>query len=47
MHADGFRFDLAATLARELHDVSRLSSFFDTINFPSSPTLSLMKAARR
>jgi isoamylase len=32
MHVDGFRFDLASTLARELHDVSRLSSFFDTIH---------------
>ncbi len=32
MHVDGFRFDLAATLARELHDVSKLSSFFDTIH---------------
>jgi isoamylase len=32
MHVDGFRFDLAATLARELHDVSRLSAFFDTIH---------------
>ena len=32
MHIDGFRFDLASTLARELHDVSKLSSFFDTIN---------------
>ena len=32
MHVDGFRFDLASTLARELHDVSKLSSFFDTIN---------------
>ncbi len=31
MHIDGFRFDLAATLARELHDVDRLSSFFDLI----------------
>jgi len=31
MHVDGFRFDLAATLARELHDVDRLSSFFDLI----------------
>ena len=29
MHIDGFRFDLASTLARELHDVSKLSSFFD------------------
>ena len=32
MHVDGFRFDLASTLARELHDVSKLSSFFDTIH---------------
>lgn len=32
MRVDGFRFDLAATLARELHDVSKLSSFFDTIH---------------
>ncbi|HEX3986915.1 MAG TPA: glycogen debranching protein GlgX [Acidobacteriaceae bacterium] len=32
MHVDGFRFDLASTLARELHAVSRLSSFFDTIH---------------
>src|SRR5207247_3996369 len=31
MHVDGFRFDLAATLARELHSVDRLSAFFDTI----------------
>ncbi|MEX2535621.1 MAG: glycogen debranching protein GlgX [Trueperaceae bacterium] len=31
MHIDGFRFDLAAALARELHDVNRLSTFFDTI----------------
>ena len=31
MHVDGFRFDLAATLARELHDVDRLASFFDLI----------------
>ena len=31
-HVDGFRFDLAATLARELHDVNKLSSFFDTIH---------------
>ena len=31
MHIDGFRFDLAATLARELHDVDRLSAFFDLI----------------
>ena len=32
MHVDGFRFDLASALARELHAVSRLSSFFDTIH---------------
>ncbi len=31
MHVDGFRFDLAAALARELHEVDRLSSFFDVI----------------
>ena len=31
MHVDGFRFDLASTLARELHDVNRLGSFFDLI----------------
>ncbi len=31
MHVDGFRFDLAATLARELHDVDKLSVFFDII----------------
>jgi glycogen operon protein len=31
MHVDGFRFDLAASLARELHDVDRLGSFFDLI----------------
>jgi len=32
MHVDGFRFDLAATLARELHAVNRLSAFFDIIH---------------
>jgi isoamylase len=32
MHVDGFRFDLAAALARELHAVDRLSAFFDIIN---------------
>jgi isoamylase len=31
MHVDGFRFDLASALARELHDVDRLGSFFDLI----------------
>jgi isoamylase len=41
MHVDGFRFDLAATLARELHDVSRLSAFFDTIH--QDPTLTTVK----
>jgi glycogen operon protein len=32
MHVDGFRFDLAATLAREQHDVDRLSAFFDIVH---------------
>jgi glycogen operon protein len=32
MHVDGFRFDLAAALARELHDVDRLGAFFDIIH---------------
>ncbi len=32
MHIDGFRFDLAAALARELYDVDRLSAFFDIIH---------------
>ncbi len=41
MHVDGFRFDLAATLARELHDVDRLSGFFDIIN--QDPTLADVK----
>jgi isoamylase len=41
MHVDGFRFDLAATLARELHDVSKLSSFFDTIH--QDPTVASVK----
>jgi len=41
MHVDGFRFDLAATLARELHDVDRLSGFFDTIH--QDPTLQDVK----
>lgn len=31
MHVDGFRFDLAAALARELHEVDRLSAFFDLV----------------
>jgi glycogen operon protein len=37
MHVDGFRFDLASTLARELYDVDRLSAFFDIIH--QDPTL--------
>ncbi len=41
MHVDGFRFDLAAALARELHDVDRLSSFFDVIN--QDPIISQVK----
>jgi isoamylase len=40
-HVDGFRFDLAATLARELYDVDRLSSFFDVIH--QDPFLSQVK----
>ncbi|MFD1214013.1 glycogen debranching protein GlgX [Arthrobacter sp. GCM10027362] len=31
MHVDGFRFDLASTLAREFYDVDRLSSFFEMV----------------
>ena len=41
MHVDGFRFDLAATLARELHDVDRLSAFFDIIH--QDPVVSRVK----
>jgi glycogen operon protein len=41
MHVDGFRFDLAATLARELHDVDRLSAFFDLIQ--QDPMVSQVK----
>ena len=41
MHVDGFRFDLASTLARELHDVDRLSAFFDIIH--QDPILSEVK----
>jgi glycogen operon protein len=41
MHVDGFRFDLAATLARELHEVDRLSAFFDIIQ--QDPVLSQVK----
>ena len=31
MHVDGFRFDLASTLAREFYDVDRLSTFFELV----------------
>ena len=41
MHVDGFRFDLAPVLARELHDVDRLSAFFDIIH--QDPTLANVK----
>jgi glycogen operon protein len=41
MHVDGFRFDLASALARELFDVDRLGSFFDTIG--QDPILSQVK----
>lgn len=41
MHVDGFRFDLASTLARELHEVDRLGAFFDVIR--QDPVLSRVK----
>ena len=41
MHVDGFRFDLAATLARELHEVDRLGAFLDIIQ--QDPVLSQTK----
>ncbi len=41
MHVDGFRFDLAAALARELHDVDRLSTFFEVIQ--QDPVISQVK----
>ncbi len=41
MHVDGFRFDLAAALARELHEVNRLGAFFDIIH--QDPVLSQVK----
>jgi len=40
-HVDGFRFDLAAALARELHDVDRLSAFFDLVQ--QDPVVSQVK----
>jgi glycogen operon protein len=41
MHVDGFRFDLASALARGLHDVDRLSAFFDIIH--QDPVISRVK----
>ena len=41
MHVDGFRFDLASTLARELHEVDRLGAFFDIIH--QDPIISQVK----
>ncbi|MBY6363671.1 glycogen debranching protein GlgX [Rhodococcoides corynebacterioides] len=41
MHVDGFRFDLASTLARELHDVDKLSAFFDLVQ--QDPVVSQVK----
>jgi glycogen operon protein len=41
MHVDGFRFDLASTLARELYDVDRLGAFFDIIQ--QDPVISQVK----
>lgn len=41
MHVDGFRFDLASALARELHEVDQLGAFFDTIY--QDPTLATVK----
>ncbi|MGY1693274.1 glycogen debranching protein GlgX [Geodermatophilus sp. SYSU D00814] len=41
MHVDGFRFDLAAALARSMHDVDRLSAFFDVVH--QDPVVSQVK----
>jgi glycogen operon protein len=41
MHVDGFRFDLAATLARQFHEVDRLSAFFDLVQ--QDPVISQVK----
>ncbi|MBM3357641.1 MAG: glycogen debranching protein GlgX [Betaproteobacteria bacterium] len=41
MHVDGFRFDLASALARELHEVDRLGAFFDVIH--QDPVISQVK----
>ena len=41
VHVDGFRFDLASTLARSLHEVDRLSAFFDLVQ--QDPVISQVK----
>jgi len=41
MHVDGFRFDLAAALAREFYDVDRLSTFFELVQ--QDPVVSQVK----
>ena len=41
MHVDGFRFDLALTLARQFHEVDKLSAFFDIIH--QNPIISRVK----
>jgi isoamylase len=41
MHVDGFRFDLASTLARQFHEVDRLSAFFDLVH--QDPVVSQVK----
>jgi glycogen operon protein len=41
MHVDGFRFDLAASLARQFHEVDRLSAFFDLVH--QDPVISQVK----
>ena len=41
MHVDGFRFDLASALARELYDVDKLGAFFDIIH--QDPILAQVK----
>ena len=41
MHVDGFRFDLAASLARQFHEVDKLSAFFDLIH--QDPVISQIK----
>jgi isoamylase len=41
MHVDGFRFDLASSLARQFHEVDRLSAFFDLVQ--QDPVVSQVK----